>query len=73
MKRNKTAGLDKVVKVMLTVLENLVIDKQSDKWNMTGKIKSISVDQFFIELPKRPSENEQKCHWAITFMGEILN
>lgn len=40
---------------------------------MTGKIKSISVDQFFIELPKRPSENEQKCHWAITFMGEILN
>lgn len=31
MKRNKTAGLDKVVKVMLTVLENLVIDKQSDK------------------------------------------
>lgn len=31
MKRNKTAGLDKVVKVMLTVLENLMIDRQSDK------------------------------------------
>ena len=74
MKRNKTAGPDKIVIEMVTALEDFGIEKVTEVINEiynTGEIPEDLSKSIFIALPKRAGANECELHRTISLMSHI--
>ena len=74
LKRNKAAGPDEVVTVMMIALEDYGIDKLTDIVNEiydTGVIPEDLSRSIFIALPKKPGATECELHRTISLMSHM--